>query len=119
MITRRPVGRSREMRIAKTAAAATRCQPALAIGFKVKHQLAGCRVDDLGTDGNAHDSVVTFTSRSVATFSMQAAPGDVQWVVPQVQQSIHRLICDNPHIATGAAVSARRATARHKLLAPE
>ena len=50
---------------------------------------------------------------------MQPARRDVARVITQVQQRVQRSIRDEDHVAAASTISARWATTRHKLLAPE
>ena len=115
MIAGRAIGRRGKVRVAKSPAPSAGREPARAVLIQVEQQIIRARIKDLSSDGHAHDCVSSFAAGSVAAFAVQAAAGDVLGVVAQVQERVHRLVGDDPDIATAPAIAPRRAAARHKL----
>ncbi len=105
------------MRVAKSSAAAARREPARAVLIQVRQQIVRARIKNLGSDRHAHDRVGSFAPGSVAALAVQAAAGNVLGVVTQVQERVHRLVGDNPDVATAPAVAPRRTAARDKFFA--
>src|SRR5690349_16256092 len=105
------------MRISKSAAPAARGQPALAIFGKVVKQIARQRFKNLRSNRHTDDHVRALVSGAVAALGMRTAPGRVLGVITQMQERVQRFVSLEKHVATAAAVAARRTAARHKLFA--
>src|SRR6185369_1289462 len=106
MIARRAIRRSREVRVAETAAAATRRQPAIAVVTKVVQQVACRNLKDLCSNWNANNQVFPCATRAIRSLAVQTARRDVARVVPQVQQRVQRIISDEDYVTTASTVSA-------------
>src|SRR5690606_30524107 len=105
------------MRVAPTAFAAF-CGEVRLSGFgKIKEKFFGFGVENLRADGNANRHALAVFAGAVRTFAVLAAFGFVFGVVTQVQQSIKPFVGFQPNITAAAAVTARRAAARHEFLA--
>src|SRR5262249_14414314 len=65
MIARSTIGRSREMRVSKTAATSTRRQPTIAIMIQVMKQVACISIKDLCSNRNSNHRVLAVASGPV------------------------------------------------------
>src|SRR5215218_9401773 len=119
MVARRAICRSREVCVAKTAAATTRGQPAIAIVIQVVQQLTCRSIKDLCSNRNANNQVFAGVARAIRSLTVQTTLRNVAWVVTQVQEGVQRCIRDEDHVAATTTISARWTTTGHKLLAPE
>src|SRR5215217_7480661 len=106
-------------RVAKTAAATTRGQPAIAIVIQVVQQLTCRSIKDLCSNRNANNQVFAGVARAIRSLTVQTTRRNVAWVVTQVQEGVQRCIRDEDHVAATTTISARWTTAGNKLLAPE
>src|ERR1041385_6865865 len=106
MVARRAIRRSREVRVAKTAAATARRQPAIAVVAQVVQQITCRSLKDLCSNWNANNQIFALMSRAIRSLTMQTTLRDMARVVAQVQQGVQRSIRDEDHIATATAVSA-------------
>src|SRR5262245_25391129 len=112
MIARRAIRRSREVRVAETTAATTRCHPAIAVMTQSVQQITGCKIKDLCSNRNANNQLFAVAARAIRSLTMQTTVRDVARVVTQVQQRVQRSIRDEDHIAAATTISARWTTAR-------
>jgi predicted nucleic acid-binding protein len=94
------------VRVAETAAATARCQPAIAVVTQVVKQVACRNVKDLCSNRNANNQVVAVMARAIRSLAMQTTMRDVARVIAQVQQRVQRSIRDEDYIAAATTVSA-------------
>jgi hypothetical protein len=119
VISRRAIRRTGEVRVAETAAAAARCQPAGAVVTQVMQQVACVCVKDLGSYGNTNDQVFAVAARTIRAFAVQPAIGYVARVVTEMKQRVERSVGHQGHVAAASAIAAGWPATGYKLFAPE
>ena len=112
--TRRPVGPGDEARIATPAPAARRDDHLLAVVLHVTEDLAGGAVGDHGADRNLEDHIRRFATVHVGTLPSGTVLGLVVAVVDEADETLLAVGRFENDVASGAAVAAVRAAARHE-----
>src|ERR1041385_2937757 len=105
MVTRSAIRRSREVRVAETAPATARREPAITVLTQVVQQVSCRSLKDLCSHRNSNNQVFALMARAIRSLTVQTTLRDVTWVVAQVQQRVQRSIRDEDHIAATTAVS--------------
>src|SRR5258705_1386658 len=88
MIAGCAIGRSRKVRVAKSAPAPSRCQPLGTIMCEIAEQFSAFGFKDLRSNWNTDDMVYTAVARAIRAFSMQSTISDVARVIAEMQHGI-------------------------------
>src|SRR5215510_8844363 len=99
MIARRAIGRSCEVRIAESAASATRGAPARAVLIQIENQLVRVRIENLCSYRHSHNNISAVAASAIAAFAVQTAPGNVLGVVTEMEQCVQRRVGNDPNVA--------------------
>src|SRR5512133_2831589 len=119
MLSRGLVRRSGKVLVPATTAPTFGDNQPLVRMLEVMHQLARVLVIDEGSNRHLQDDVFTLGTCAIRTFSVASALCFVLWIEPKMHQRIVLLAGFHDHVATATAISTRRTSARHALLAPE
>src|SRR6185312_6156515 len=119
MLTRRLMRGSGELRIAAPAASAAGHDDPLIWTGKVVDFFSGFIVVKNGADGNFKEDVGTLFTGAIGAFAVASTLRRVFRIEAEVYQRVVTLAGFHDDVAAAAAVTARRASARDVLLAPE
>ena len=104
VITRSAIGRCGKVRIAKSATAAARRDPAGAVLIKVEQKIIRARIKHLRSDRHAYDGVGSFAAGRLLPSPCSRGRHEFG-VVEMVQERGERIVGDDHNVATAPAIA--------------